>query len=301
MSAELIARAVDTARQAAGPNEPRYVSGRRHDALDVQALQWMATAQVVDVTALYDSVFGVEFALYEETTMRPPWIDCTMAWTKNTSRGEREGTVALAHIVYVPGGEMDPSNRWEVDQDHSIDWDGVDGDDVPKWVALVTLFLAGESGGAWVVTKPVHSWAIAVHESGRPIDIHWTQLAEEWTADDASPSLVTVLKSLTFLNCRNVTLGEPARSRPERRRIARYGVTIRELVIAGNGVTVQGRLAQRGDGTIPLHTVRGHIARYGVEGRGLLFGKIAGTFWVPAHIRGSADVGEVEGDIRVAT
>jgi hypothetical protein len=44
----------------------------------------------------------------------------------------------------------------------------------------------------------------------------------------------------------------------------------------------------------PLTSVRGHFARYGVEGReGLLFGKHAGKFWVPTHARGVGD-GEPE-------
>jgi hypothetical protein len=42
----------------------------------------------------------------------------------------------------------------------------------------------------------------------------------------------------------------------------------------------------------PLTSVRGHFARYGVEGRGLLFGKYAGKFWIPAHAR---DAGEGDG------
>jgi hypothetical protein len=43
-----------------------------------------------------------------------------------------------------------------------------------------------------------------------------------------------------------------------------------------------------------FHGVRGSYHRYGPEyGRGLLFGKYAGRFWVPPHVRGSREAGEV--------
>jgi hypothetical protein len=48
-------------------------------------------------------------------------------------------------------------------------------------------------------------------------------------------------------------------------------------------------------GGTPVHLVRGHFARYGPQyGRGLLFGKHAGRFFVPAHARGERRAGLVE-------
>src|SRR6266508_28465 len=43
-----------------------------------------------------------------------------------------------------------------------------------------------------------------------------------------------------------------------------------------------------------FHTVRGHIAEYTEERK--LFGKIAGRFWIPEHVRGSRDKGEITKD-----
>ena len=57
------------------------------------------------------------------------------------------------------------------------------------------------------------------------------------------------------------------------------------------------------EGTMPLHVVRGHMARYGPKyDRGLLFGKYEGKFWIQPHAKGRAEVGErqhtylIEGD-----
>lgn len=46
-----------------------------------------------------------------------------------------------------------------------------------------------------------------------------------------------------------------------------------------------------------LHTVRGHFADYRA-GKGL-FGRIKGRFWIPAHTRGDAELGEVRKDYSV--
>jgi hypothetical protein len=51
---------------------------------------------------------------------------------------------------------------------------------------------------------------------------------------------------------------------------------------------------------MPSHDVRGHWVEYGPEyGKGKLFGKLSGRFWVPAHARGSADTGEVVKDYKI--
>ncbi|MDQ3654007.1 MAG: hypothetical protein M3457_02860, partial [Chloroflexota bacterium] len=46
-----------------------------------------------------------------------------------------------------------------------------------------------------------------------------------------------------------------------------------------------------------LHIVRGHFATYTDDRK--LFGRLTGTFWKPAHTRGSDEVGTVYKDYRV--
>jgi len=42
-----------------------------------------------------------------------------------------------------------------------------------------------------------------------------------------------------------------------------------------------------------LHLVRGHYAEFGMNGKGKLFGKYSGRFWIPPMVKGNAGVGSV--------
>lgn len=48
-----------------------------------------------------------------------------------------------------------------------------------------------------------------------------------------------------------------------------------------------------------LHICRGHYRRYTEDSK--LFGKHTGIFWIPAHARGSKDIGEIKKDYRIIT
>lgn len=49
-----------------------------------------------------------------------------------------------------------------------------------------------------------------------------------------------------------------------------------------------------------LHICRGHFAEYGPEyGKGKLFGKLEGRYWIPQHVKGSAQQGIVQKDYRI--
>lgn len=43
-----------------------------------------------------------------------------------------------------------------------------------------------------------------------------------------------------------------------------------------------------------FHLCRGHWRTYGENEHGLLFGKYAGTYWIPAHARGAREEGTVD-------
>lgn len=58
----------------------------------------------------------------------------------------------------------------------------------------------------------------------------------------------------------------------------------------GAGATRPGR-------AVSLHICRGHFQTYTAERP--MFGKLTGTFWVPAHVRGSVDAGVVAKDYRL--
>lgn len=51
---------------------------------------------------------------------------------------------------------------------------------------------------------------------------------------------------------------------------------------------------------MPRHVCRGHFAEYGPEfSKGLLFGKYAGRFFIPPHLKGDKKNGIVEKDYAI--
>lgn len=105
-----------------------------------------------------------------------------------------------------------------------------------------------------------------------------------------------------FLHCKNVSL-VPVEipEKVKRKRIARGqhpGVEFKELRIEPMKriLRTEGRSGEVGLKRA-LHICRGHFATYTEERP--LFGKIAGTFWMPAHVRGSKDAGEVRKSYKV--
>jgi len=105
-----------------------------------------------------------------------------------------------------------------------------------------------------------------------------------------------------FCHCKNVDLVERLPRRHEQRQATRKGEPIlkyHEIVIDpnrtyANSETVKSSVNKP---TRALHIARGHFATYSEEKP--LFGKYAGTFWIPAHMRGNKEFGEVKSTYRV--
>jgi hypothetical protein len=95
--------------------------------------------------------------------------------------------------------------------------------------------------------------------------------------------------AISFLHCRNVVQVENAPNRAERRRAQREGtrlpVTYKTLVIEPirRVLESEGKVGQVGLAKA-LHICRGHFRHYEEKP---LFGKLKGTYFIPAHIRGS--------------
>lgn len=200
--------------------------------------------------------------------------------------GETAATTEAARGLSQPAG-------WETPE--PVDWSRV------RWVIDTFCWVGGRGAEGPVPTfGPLHLWRFAVYGDGVPADLHWVKLIdrplEEWDM-----AHLVLLGALNFLGCRNVVLGEPPRARPERRRLARTGVTVHELMVFPAGSSPPARVvtASGMPGGVPLTSVRGHFARYGIEGRGLLFGKHAGRFWIPGHARGDRAHGEHDTSYRL--
>lgn len=275
---------------------------------DEQALErgilLAGTATVVDVSRLQRSIKaeGKPFQVYEDSVCRPPWLDASFCYVQH------DGSVIVSHVAMLDvddwiGERWQPDFRWmdggtdegqfndyrNVEPPHSLDWDRV------RWVGQVLLY--GSVPAKRVVTGPLHMIRLAVDEDGTLLDLSWQQLLPDVPIRTWDSAIVVTLSALTFLNCRNVTVVEPHRPRAERRRIERVSTDVRvtEINVFPRGVSVTGKRGDPTMGGVPATTVRGHVAHYGCHGRrGLLFGKIAGEFWIPFHARGSSEHGTVE-------
>jgi hypothetical protein len=181
----------------------------------------------------------------------------------------------------------------------TIDWDRV------RWSMHAIAWLSGPS---LPTMGPCHGWEIYIYEDGSPANIQggylWGRTLPDLGDDyviSQDRTLLVLLGTLNFLSCRNVELEEPQRPRAERRRLAAAGVTVKTLNVFPVGRSTRGGAGNQSGG-IPLTSVRGSFHHYGPKyGRGLLFGKLEGKFWVPQHARGDAQNGRVEKDYRLHT
>lgn len=112
------------------------------------------------------------------------------------------------------------------------------------------------------------------------------------------------IATLGFLHCKNVSVenAPDQRTRQQRRFDERRGIdpVVFKTLVIDPSIGRKATAAERRDNHDPvtrLHICRGHFATYTAEKP--LFGKYSGTFWIPAHVRGSAEVGEVRKDYRV--
>lgn len=113
-----------------------------------------------------------------------------------------------------------------------------------------------------------------------------------------------VFLALSFMHCRNVRMKEevppPKLSKSHQRKRGRPLLRYRVLEI-DHMKSVLEREGQASTGGLKkaLHICRGHFASYGIDGKGLLFGKHSGRYWIPMHTRGSAEEGVVVKDYEV--
>jgi hypothetical protein len=119
-----------------------------------------------------------------------------------------------------------------------------------------------------------------------------------------APLQHTALLTISFLHCKNVALQEvrppkkplsnSQRRRGERPRppLSYHVLDIRPMRQVLRTEGQEARLGTRR----ALHICRGHFAHYKERG---LFGKYKGTFWIPQHVRGSAEQGVQVKDYRI--
>lgn len=127
------------------------------------------------------------------------------------------------------------------------------------------------------------------------------------TLDESeAPHLVSYLHvsgmALTFLHCRNVEiLDPPPASKKRLPRKVKFESRYHRLKINAIGPGKRSQTTSRGTGiTQGLHVIRGHFRSYGPEfGKGKLFGRLSGRFWVAAHLKGDEGAGVIDKDYEI--
>ena len=117
-------------------------------------------------------------------------------------------------------------------------------------------------------------------------------------------SLAWACDLLMVLGCKNTGL-KPNDNEPKqvRRAVKRHGgkpedYRYHTLVVRPPGA--KAGTPGQDIGIMPRHVCRGHFSEYGPEfGKELLFGKLAGRFYIPPHLKGKKENGTVEKDYRI--
>lgn len=290
MSAEAIARVIGDLR-AKNVHPTRGADPRLlHMALGLANV----SGPVVDATEIYRSLVARDdpVDIYgDHPCIAPPWRDASVCYVNEHGNVIVMTLAVDDHLVLTGKVGVDPE-PWEA-AEHT-EWGRV------RWTMHAFVWIGGRSKGRPSPTGgPAHLWQLAVYEDGAPGDLHWVHLMPEYPMERWDMAHLVLLGALNFCNCRNVELVEPRRPNAERKRILRTGVRVSEINVFPTGKSVRSTSGERQGGT-PLTSVRGHFACYGERyGRGLLFGKYAGRFWIPQHARGEREHGEIDHDYRL--
>lgn len=301
VSAEAIAKVV---KDIATDRFDSYMrnSNEKADILFLHRCVEMANrAPIVDVTTIFRSnVLGKsKYNFYDDyPELMPVWTFASVGWV-NTF-----GNVYVLQFISISKGDGWSKNAmWE--SDHIPDWEEV------EYASDAILWSGGITNGHYAPTSgPIYMFQTALDKKGYPMDHHWVDMLGAFDPERSAElkeiglydtCLLTLLQSISFMNCRNVDLVEPKRERHERKRIERLGLRVYNINVFPIGKTYRGQKSGPGLGT-PLTSVRGHFAHYGPEyGRALLFGKYAGRFWIPQHARGSEEHGVSKHDYTLRT
>lgn len=185
-----------------------------------------------------------------------------------------------------------------------------------EWIDIILFFQNEDS----TVVGPIFFAAFAIDERGSYIEDSWSGLCVPLSerdvsamlepqqaahfrslATEISPHCYPALLGLSFLHCKNVTriVHRPEawhvrgfRKRHGRSPVSYYTLNIEPMkeVLRREGHSETVGIAKA------LHICRGHFANYDEKP---LFGKYTGTFWKPAHVRGSLKHGAVVKDYAV--
>ena len=261
-----------------------------------------ASAMVLEVKALTNKLraeqgnptatIGITQTLTQGFDVAPPWPAAIVAYDLD----DTTGLIAMQAREITDPSEISEGSMWDTDEDEygnkvTVDWSRV------RWIINASLFTDESKlfapGLGISLFGPAAMWRLAVYEDGQGAYI-WTKTTAGPDRGSYAFDLMVLLHTLNICNAANVYLDVPKRSRPMAKRIARTGVRVTEIHIRPSKASGSAKGAVVTPG-VPLTTVRGHFAEYGPKyGKGLLFGRIEGRFWIPHYVRGDEAYGVIE-------
>lgn len=175
-----------------------------------------------------------------------------------------------------------------------------------RWLVMGHLITTGHRG---VICPGTVTW-VCDHGGtmiGEPViaTMSAKESDSDWVAERTAEwrqMLLPALMTLSFMHCKNVVLTEHApdflvnreRRRNDKLPFMRYRTLniepMKKVLRSEGGADESG--ARRA-----LHICRGHFSHYSEDKP--LFGRIAGTFWIPTHVRGTHERGVVTKDYAV--
>lgn len=241
-----------------------------------------------------------------------PPTDVVKRQLASLSRTERRAALRIIDETWMQVGAM--VNATEIDDKMrgglagffaplSLDMDAVTRAKTigtAKWGLRVVFFAASNSEPFRGKPGEVGAAVVLVKEDGS-FGCHAFINSHKHNMDSIQSCLVTLGLGISFMHCKNVRQVEEQRDQGDRwhkqYKTPRY--TYRRLLIDPMKEVLrrEGKSDEVGLQRA-LHICRGHFATYTEEKP--LFGKRAGTFWIPDHVRGSKEAGEVQKDYTVA-
>lgn len=310
--AEAIARVVSDIRKGV------VKSALTRDSVNAKTLYEMAVAfsglgPVVDATPIYHALVdkAEPVDMYGDHVIAPPWdfgsicyrnehgnvivmSNQAVDWhdTDDNMPMDKESWRKVADSMErLVGGTS--NDRWDTDE--PINWDDV------RWTIDTFVWVGGRSGDgrSFGTRGPVHLWRSAVYGDGTPADLHWVQLVHDYPMKHWDMAHLVLLGAFTFCNTTNCEIAEPARPRAEQKRVDRTGIRVSQIHVRPMGKTTRGEKRLEPLDLTARHGVRGHMAHYGDccpgrhDPKGKLFGKLQGRYWIPPHVRGNPEHGEI--------
>lgn len=283
------------------------MGGFQREMRDIRSSPNFRIGNVVDYALKFEKIWD-----YEEDipNWSPPFGKFWMEWNHPSSVGKLVQFGLFFNSAILDDSERERlSKKYKVtDEESKFPWGPVGGAQErfmaalssAKWVLNCSCWTAGvlDIGGAGSPSRLNYQALMLVGDKGRLL-VYSTSGDPEIKAF-MEGLLVFGGLGISFMHCKNVKQVE-AKEDPGERFRKQYKVpkfTYRTLCIDPMKEVL--RREGQSDTTglkRALHICRGHFSTYSDEKP--LFGKYAGTFWVPDHVRGKKEHGEVVKDYEV--